>query len=84
MFYTANSELFAATSYNGVSGWKKIGSLDLKITDVTIISLGSARTSDAQYKIYGEEENDSEEAGARIEATTVGKNWISSFVLTVS
>ena len=84
MFYTANSELFAATSDNGVNGGKKIGALDLKITDVTIISLGSARTSDAQYKIYGEEENDSEEAGARIEATTVGKNWISSFVLTVS
>ena len=83
MFYTANSGLFAATSDDGVS-WKKIGSLDLKITDVTIISLGSARTSDAQYKIYGEEENDPEEAGARVEATTVGKNWISSFVLTVS
>ena len=84
MFYTANSELFAATSDNGVNGWKKIGSLDLEITDVTIISLGSARTSDAQYKIYGEEGNDSEEAGARVEATTVGKNWISSFTLTVS
>ena len=82
MFYTANSGLFAATSDDGVS-WKKIGSLDLKITDVTIISLGSARTSDAQYKIYGEEEKVSGEVD-REEVNTVGKNWISSFTLTVS
>ena len=82
MFYTANSELFAATSDNGINGWKKIGSLDLEITDVAIISLGSARTSDAQYKIYGEEEKVSGEVD-REEVNTVGKNWISSFVLTV-
>ncbi|MBS57665.1 MAG: hypothetical protein CL735_02765 [Chloroflexi bacterium] len=78
MFYTANSELFAARSDDGVS-WTKIGSLDVKITDVTIISLGNY-----QYLIYGEEKKVPEEAGARIEATTVEGNWISSFKLTVN
>ena len=84
MFYTANSELFVAKSDNGVNGWKKVGSVGIEVVDVTIINLGSARTGDDQFLIYGEQKKVPEEAGARVEATTVGKNWISSFVLTVS
>ena len=83
MFYTANSELFVAKSDNGV-GWKKFGAVGIEVVDVTIINLGSARTGDDQFLVYGEEKKVPEEAGARVEATTVGKNWISSFVLTVS
>ena len=84
MFYTANSELFVAKSDNGVNGWKKFGAVGIEIVDVTIINLGSARTGDDQFLVYGEQKKVPEEAGARVEATTVGKNWISSFVLTVS
>ena len=84
MFYTANSELFVAKSDNGVNGWKKVGSVGIEVVDVTIINLGSARTGDDQFLVYGEQEKVPEEAGARVEATIVGKNWISSFVLTVS
>jgi len=84
MFYTANSELFVAKSNNGVNGWKKFGAVGIEVVDVTIINLGSARTGDDQFLVYGEEKKVPEEAGARVEATTVGKNWISSFVLTVS
>jgi len=83
MFYTANSELFVAKSDNGV-GWKKFGAVGIEVVDVTIINLGSARTGDDQFLVYGEQKKVPEEAGARVEATTVGKNWISSFVLTVS
>ena len=84
MFYTANSELFVAKSDNGVNGWKKFGAVGIEVVDVAIINLGNAKTGDDQFLVYGEEKKVSEEAGARIESTIVGVNWISSFTLTIS
>ena len=84
MFYMANSELYVAKSDVLGNDWKKFGVLGIDVGDITIINLGSARTGDDQFLVYGEQKKVPEEAGARVEATTVGKNWISSFVLTVS
>ena len=77
MFYSANGELYAAKSNDGID-WRKTGAVGVKGVDVSMVALGENK-----FLVYVEVAKISGEVD-RDEATTVGLSWISSFILTAS
>jgi len=77
MFYSANGELYAAKSNDGID-WRKTGAVGVKGVDVSMVALGGDR-----FLVYAEVAKVSGEVD-RDEATAVGLSWISSFVLTAT
>ena len=77
MFYSANGELYAAKSNDGID-WRKTGAVGVKGVDVSMVALGGDR-----FLVYAEVAKISGEVD-RDEATAVGLSWISSFVLTAT
>jgi len=77
MFYSANGELYAAKSKDGID-WRKTGAVGVKGVDVSMVALGENK-----FLVYVEIAKVSGEVD-RDEATAVGLSWISSFILTAS
>ena len=68
-----NEELWAATSEDGIV-WEKVGSLGLRGSDATIVSLGENR-----FRVYAGDVD----ATRGILTDEIESHWVSTFIITV-